>query len=108
MDKRNHPPAVLKNAVKIYCTILNAFHFTRGKADIQPILCQDKAASLQQLTFTVPTTPALATLCTILSIDEEVIVGLPCSIVTRFTVLKQAAAWQWKNTREKWRGKQKI
>lgn len=47
-----------------------------------------------ELTFTVPATPALATLGTILSIHEEVVIGFPCSIVAGFTVLKQTAAWQ--------------
>ena len=35
------------------------------------------------LTFTVSPAPALATLSTILPIDEEVIIGSPCSIVAR-------------------------
>lgn len=46
------------------------------------------------LTSTVPTTPALTTLRTKLSIDKEVVIGFPCSVVAGFTVLKQTAAWQ--------------
>lgn len=53
-----------------------------------------------QLTFTVPTAPALTTLCAIFSIDKEVVVGFPGSVVTSFAVFKQTAALK-RNKKEK-------
>lgn len=46
------------------------------------------------LTSTVPATPALTTLRAKLSIDKEVVIGSPCSVVAGFTVLKQTASCQ--------------
>lgn len=45
------------------------------------------------LTFTIPSAPALTTLCAILSIDKEII-SFPCCIVAASTALKETAVWQ--------------
>lgn len=59
--------------------------------------CQTKLTtsmrySPARLTFAVSAAPALTAVCAILSIDEEVVVGFPGSVVTGFTIFKQTAA----------------
>lgn len=68
--------------------------------------CQTKQTTVMryppaQLTFTVPAAPALTTLCAIFSVDEEVVVGFPRSVVAGFAVLEQAAASNRNKKKEK-------
>lgn len=79
------------------CCLSHAFHFCNWKQMWLGQFCQTKLSTFMlyspaQLTFTIPTAPALTTVCAVFSIDKEVVVGFPGAIVTGFTIFKQTAA----------------
>lgn len=76
----------------VICTVWAKLSDQWWHAEHQDKALQRSCIPADLLTSTVPTTPALATLCAILSVDEEVIIGFPRPIVAGFTVLKQTAA----------------
>lgn len=70
--------------------------------------CQTKLTTFMryspvQLTFAVPAAPALTTVCAIFSIDKEVVIGFPGSVVTGFTIFKQTAASRTNKQEKGWK-----